>query len=165
MKKRPFKYTVILALAGAVSAGGLQSCARGMWSGSGYPAYPGLEIELSSTSGVTGLTTSYLLTGEGYVYRWQGLNRPEDGGDLLGRAQSALLDSIAALASAPGLLTEGVEATGSMVRTLRIRRRYEEQRWSWVAGLSGKGTPEAIAPIADLLREIIRRTEATREMP
>jgi hypothetical protein len=159
MRCRSWADIPLLLLWSLVSATILQSCARGIWGGNGYPTYPGLEIELSSTGGVGGLTTAHLLTGEGYVYRWRAMERPEDKGDLLGRAEPALLDSIAALVSAPDLLTEGVAATGDMVRTLRVRMGIEEQRWSWVAGLSGKGTPEPIAPVADLLWEIIRRTE------
>jgi hypothetical protein len=152
---------VLLVLGGMVSTVIFESCASGLLSGRGYPTYPGLEIEFSSTRGATGLTTAHLLTGKGYVYRWQAAERPENVGDPLGRAEPALMDSMAALVSVPGLLTEGVEATGDMVRTLTVRMGDQEQRWSWVAGLSGRGTPEAVDPIADLLREIIRRAEAS----
>jgi hypothetical protein len=159
MRKRLGKQVGALVVAGAVSTTLFQSCAGGILGGKGYPTYPGLEIELSSTGGVGGLTTAHLLTGEGYLYRWRGMNAPEDMGEPLGRAEPALMDSIAALV-VPGLMTEGVDTSGDMVRTLRVRKGDEEQHWQWVAGLSGRGTPEAIEPIAELLREIIRRVEA-----
>lgn len=161
MRWRVLASVVLLVLGNMVLTIVFESCAQGPWGRRGYPTYPGLEIELSSTSGVAGLTTAHLLTGEGYVYRWRAMKRPEYLGDRLGRAEPALMDSMAALVSVPGLLTEGVLATGDMVRTLRVRMGDEEQQWSWVAGLTGKGTPEAVDPIADLLWEIIRRTEAS----
>jgi hypothetical protein len=160
MMMRLLKTHAVLILVVVMAAAGLQSCARGVWGGKAYTTYPGLEIELSSTSGVGGLTSAHLLNGDGYVYRWRAMERPESLGDPLGRAEPILMDSIAVLVADPGLLAEGVEATGGMVRTLRVKKGDREQRWSWVAGLSGTGTPDAIGEIADLLREIIRQAES-----
>lgn len=126
---------------------------------SAYPSAPGFEVELTSRGGFAGMTKGHVLHEDGYVYRWQAIVRPDSLGLPLGRVSPAIMDSMFKLVSADGLLDIGATAQGNMLRTMRVRLGDREQRWIWAAGLGGRGIPQAIGPVRDLLLSAIRQVE------